>query len=192
MDVADDRCRLGGEGLEHRCRPVVERFHLGTPEADRAHDFVIEDERGGDQGAVAADLLHVPPAVARIAEDVGDLLDATVEGDPPGHRLAITTERVGRDIALELRRQPDRCGQLELVAVQEVDLHTLAPAQPSRALSDRVQHRIGIGGRPAEGDQHGVGGHQLFDDLRVVESNTPMVLGGRARGGRGGASARRG
>jgi len=91
VDVADHRRRLGGEALEHGCRPVVERFHPGTPQADRSHDLVVEDERRRDEGAIAADLLHVPTAVTRIAEDVADLLDATVKGDPPGHRLAITT-----------------------------------------------------------------------------------------------------
>ena len=105
VDVAYHRCGLGGEGLEHRCRPVVERFHLGPPQADRAHDLVVEDERGGDQRAVAGDLLHVPPAVARVGEDVGDLLDPSVQGDPSGHRLAITTDGVRGHIALELRRQ---------------------------------------------------------------------------------------
>ena len=178
VDVADHRRRLGGEGLEHRGRPVVERFHLGPPQADRSHDLAVEDERGADQGAIAAELLHVPPAVTRIAEDVADLLDAAVEGDPSGHRLAITTGRMGHHIAPELRRQPDGCGQLELVTVQEVDLDPLAPAQPPRALGHRVQHSVGFGGGPAQGDQHGVGGDQLLDHRGVVALQADVLLGG--------------
>jgi len=84
---------------------------------------------------------------------------------------------VGRDISLELRRQPDGCGQLEFVTVQEKDLDPLAPAQSSRALGHRVQHSVGFGGGSAQGDQHGVGSDQLLDDLGVGVRQAPGILG---------------
>ena len=63
--------------------------------------------------------------------------------------------------------------------MQEVDLDALAPTQPSRALRDRVQHRVGVGGGPAEGDQHGIGGDKLLDDRIVILQQASVIFGGR-------------
>jgi len=109
------------------------------------------------------------------------MLDTSVQGDASGHRLPIPTKRVGVHITSKLRRRANGCRKLELLAMQQVDRHTLASTESPRALRHRRHHgvRVCVGGRPAQGDEHGIGGDKLLYDVTVISHQATVILGGR-------------
>ena len=103
-------------------------------------------------------------------KDIFDLLDPPVQGYAPGHGFAVPSERVLGEIVLDLGRQAYRRGELELVAIQQVDLDSLTPAEPPRTLRHGSQHGASIRGGPAQSDQDRVGRRQLLGDLGFTQA----------------------
>ena len=97
-------------------------------------------------------------------------MDPPVQGDPPSHGLAVPSERMLGDVALEFGRHTYRRRELELVAVQQIDHDPLTLAQPACALRHRSEHGAGIRGGPAQGDQDRIGRRQLLDDLVIMQA----------------------
>ena len=73
------------------------------------------------------------------------------------------------DVLHELGGQTHGGDELELVSVQQQDLHSLAPAQQPRALRDRGEHGSGVRGRAAESDEHRIRGRELLGDIPITE-----------------------
>ena len=61
---------------------IVERIDRRAHERDRADDLVVQQHRRGDDRAEPHDLLHVLPSVLGVVENVRDLLDLPIVGDP--------------------------------------------------------------------------------------------------------------
>ena len=121
------------------------------------------------------DPLHVLPPVVRVGEHVGDLLRPAVEPDPPGERAAVGRRRVAGDVVRELVGHARRASQAVDLAVQEVDLRDVGPAQPAGAVDQRVQHDVGIRGGTAEGAEHLARRGQLLPGLLEIETQPSGV-----------------
>ena len=87
------------------------------------------------------------PAVARVGEHVLDLLGPAVLGDPAHEAVAGQRQRMVLDVALEVLGHSRGPGEPDRVAVDQVELGGLGPAQPTGAVDDRVEDlaRVGAG-----------------------------------------------
>ena len=151
LDLPYDDGRLRSEGAQHVDLPRVEGVGLGAPHRQHADDVPVEQHRRGHQGAEAAEVLQVVPAVARVRQHVLDLLRPTVLGHPAEQAVAAAAHGVVLDVAAELLGHvTSDAGEPERVTVEEVELGHLRTAQPAGAVDDGVEDLARVGPRTAE------------------------------------------
>ena len=65
VDLAQHDRSLDGELFEALTVAVVERCHVGAPHRQHTDDLVLQQHRGGEQGAESGDALQIVATVSR-------------------------------------------------------------------------------------------------------------------------------
>ena len=176
-DAVDGDGRLNGERADDAHLTVVERADLVAPHVEGADHHVVDDQGRGNHGAESRRSLQVVAAEVRVGQHVGDLERLPLQADASGECLPVHRDRVlGQHLPGRLG-EPDRPHEAEGVAVQQVEMRGLRPAQPSRVLDDGGEHRVRIGCRLAHGLEHLGRGAELVSQGVVVPAE-PLVFRG--------------
>ena len=164
--VLDRDDGLVREGLEELDLAVREVAHLRPSDCDCPDRAALPDHRDRDDAAKGDDAGDRAEGEVGICVDIGDVGDDAVEDRPP--RGATAIRRSGEGAAYGLRRFGGVTiagHEVEPLAVVPKDLADGALAQAGPALSDRVEHGLGVGGRAGDDPQDLAGGGLLLEGL---------------------------
>jgi hypothetical protein len=170
-NLLDSDRGLGSEGRQHVGGAISERVDLRSPHRQHADELLVEQHRYADDRAEPAEALQFVAAVFGIGEDVGDLLGTPVQAHPTHQRPPVETNGVAvEDVEVfeVFVREPREPGQAVGIALDQVELRNVGPAQLACAVDHRAENQVEVGGRPAEGGQNLAGGSQLLPGLIEV------------------------
>ncbi len=175
LDAVDRHRGLPRERRDDRHLPLVERADIVSPEDERTHQFVVDEHRRAHGGPEPGDLLEIVSAVLRIGQHVRDLLGPPVEPDTADERVAVDGHRVLGDKGDGRLSETRRLDQFVDAVAEEIKVGCLRPAEPARALDDRREDRLGIGGRATHRREHLIGRLELVLQ-RVEVPSEPFLL----------------
>ena len=146
--VFDGDDGLVGEGFEKLDLPVGKASDLGSRHGDRPDRTTVLEHRDRHDAAVVDDLRSVAMLIVGVRVDIRDFLDGAAEdragrGPRPSGRRR-TTGSYGLD---PFGRQPMRGRKMHELPIEPKHVAKLGFAQSSRALRDRVEHRLDVSRR---------------------------------------------
>jgi hypothetical protein len=170
-DVLDGDDGLLGEDLQELDLSVWEQPGLGAGDRNRPDREAVSQHRDACGAPIAAGRRHRAEGVAGVQGDIRDLHDTSLEycascnGPPTWRRrirASIDLKHLGGEAAVR--------HEVEELTIKLVHKAKLGLAEPSRALGDHVEHRLGVGRRPGDHPQDLGRGSLLLERLiRLVE-----------------------
>ena len=150
--VLDRDHRLVGERLQQCLLLLCEWAAIAVSGDNGADHRVLAQHGGGDQRVVAELLRHLLAAAGsrRISNDRRELHRAAGADRFRRDRVAGNRLRKFLDQIFETRVSVER-GELELVAAHELNHREARAEEPLQVLDDRVEYRLGVRDRAADG-----------------------------------------